>query len=76
MMGEGDPPKSFWGYALETAIYILSRVPSKSVEVTPYEMWTNKKPYLSHMKICGIPAYMKWTISDKLEAKYDKCLFV
>ena len=28
------------------------------------------------MKIWGCPAYLKWTISDKLEAKSDKCLFV
>ena len=43
MIGKVDLPKSFWGYALETANYILNRVPSKSVEVTPYEIWTNKK---------------------------------
>ena len=38
MMGKADLPKSFWGYALVTAVYILNRVPSKSVEVTPYEI--------------------------------------
>ncbi|KAA0046766.1 gag/pol protein [Cucumis melo var. makuwa] len=27
------------GYALETAIYILNNVPSKSVSETPYELW-------------------------------------
>ena len=27
------------------------------------------------MKIWGCPAYVKWTISNKLEAKSDKCLF-
>ena len=76
MMGKADLPKSFWGYALETVVYILNRVPSKSVEVTPYEIWTKKKPYLSYMKIWGCPAYVKRTISNKLEAKSDKCLFV
>ena len=75
-MGKEDLPKSFWGYALETVVYILSKVSSKSVEVTPYEIWTNKKSYLSHMKVWGCPAYVKRTISDKLEAKSDKCLFV
>ena len=75
-MGKADLPKSFWGYALETFVYILNRVSSKSVEVTPYEIWTNKRPYFSHMKIWGIPAYVTQTISDKLEAKSDKCLFV
>ena len=59
-MGNADLPKSFWGYALETAIYILNKVPSKSIDVTPYEIWTNKKPYLSHMKVWGYLAYVKW----------------
>ena len=51
MMGKADLPKSFWGYALEIAAYILNRVPFESVEVTPYEIWTNKKPYISYMKV-------------------------
>ena len=75
-MDKADLPKSFWGYALETVVYILNRVPSKSVEVTPYEIWTNKKPYLSYMKVWGCLAYVKKTISDKLEARSDKCLYV
>ena len=28
------------------------------------------------MKVWGCPAYVKRTISNKLEVKYDKCLFV
>ena len=28
------------------------------------------------MKVWGCPSYVKRTISDKLEARYDKCLFV
>ena len=50
MMSLTDLPKSFWGYALETAVYVLNRVPSKSVDVTPYEIWCNKKPILSFMR--------------------------
>ena len=51
MMGNADLPKSFSGYELETVVYILNRVPSKSIDVTPYEIWTNKKPYISHTKV-------------------------
>ena len=68
-MGKVDLPKPLWGFALETILYILNRVPTKSVEVTPYEIWTNKKPYLSHMKVWGCHAYVKWIVSDNLEAK-------
>ena len=46
MMSMSELPVSFWGYALETAIYLLNRVPTKSVPNTPYELWTGKKPSL------------------------------
>ena len=38
MMSQYDLLISFWGYALETAAFILNRVPSKAVEKTPYEI--------------------------------------
>jgi hypothetical protein len=44
MMSQADLPLSFWGYALETAAFTLNRVPSKSVEKTPYEIWTGNVP--------------------------------
>ena len=75
-MGKADLPKPFWGYALETIVYILNRVSSKSIEVIPYEIWTNKKPYHSHMKLWGSLDYVKRTMSNKMEAKSDRCLFV
>ena len=39
MMSHTDLPTSFWGYALETAAYVLNRVPSKFVKTTPFEKW-------------------------------------
>ncbi|KAL2490948.1 Retrotransposon protein [Abeliophyllum distichum] len=69
-------PKSFWRYALNTACHTLNRVPSKSVDKTPYELWKGKRPNLSYIKIWGCDAYLKRVESDKLEAKSDKYLFV
>ena len=43
MMSLTDLPLPFWGYALETAAFTLNRAPSKSVEMTPYELWFGKK---------------------------------
>ena len=51
MMSQSDLPLSFWGYALETTAFTLNRVPSKSVDRTPYEIWTGKTPSLSFLKI-------------------------
>nr|CAE04463.2 OSJNBa0029L02.4 [Oryza sativa Japonica Group] len=64
------------GYALETAAFILNRVPSKSVHKTPYEIWTGKRPSLSFLKIWGYEVYVKRLQSDKLTPKSDKCFFV
>ena len=55
---------------------MLNKVQSKSFEVTSYEIWTNKEPYLSHLKVWGYPAYKKRILSNKLEVKFNKCLFV
>ncbi len=72
MMSQTDLPLSFWGYALETAAFTLNRVPSKSVDKTPYEIWTGKRPSLSFLKIWGCEVYVKRLQSDKLTPKSDK----
>ena len=76
MMSLADLPKMFWSYALNTAIYILNRVPSKLVSFTPYEIWCGRKPSLNHLRVWGCHAYVKCDGSDKLGARSDKCHFV
>ncbi|KAK1617800.1 hypothetical protein QYE76_023317 [Lolium multiflorum] len=76
MMSLTDLPLSFWGYALETAAFTLNRAPSKSVATTPYELWFNKKPKLSFLKVWGCEAYVKKLQPDKLEPKAEKCVFI
>ena len=49
MMSLTDLLLSFWGYALERATFTLNRAPSKSVEMTPYELWFDEKPKLSFL---------------------------
>ena len=76
MMGFASLPISFWGYALESACYLLNRIPSKSVIKTPYEIWTGRKPALSHLRVWGCPAYVKRLVTDKLGPRSDKCSFI
>jgi hypothetical protein len=59
MMSLSDLSISFWGYALETIVFILNRAPSKSVETTPYELWNGKKPTLLFLRVWGCEAYVK-----------------
>ena len=76
MMSLTDIPLSFWGYALETAPFPLNRAPSKSIEMTPYELWFDNKPKLSFLKVWGCNAYVKRLQLDKLECKLEKCVFI
>ena len=76
MMSLSDLSISFWGYALETAAFILNRAPSKSVKTTPYEEWFGKKPKFSYLKVWGCEVYVKKLQPDKLEPKAEKYVFV
>src|SRR5688572_14742039 len=76
MMSQSDLPLSFWGYTLETTVFTLNRVPSKSVVKTPYEMWTGKTPSLSFLKIWGCEVFVKRLQLDNITPKLDKCIFV
>jgi hypothetical protein len=38
MMSKVELPRSFWGFALETAVFMLNCVSSKFVEKIPYEL--------------------------------------
>ena len=39
MLSYSTLPISFWGYALNTAMYLLNLVPSKSIPKTLVELW-------------------------------------
>jgi ligand-binding sensor domain-containing protein len=64
------------GYALETDAFMLNRVPTKSVERTPNEIWTGKHSGLSFFHVWRCEAYVKCLMSDKLTLKSDKCFFM
>ena len=49
MMAQSNLPISYWGDVLLTIAYILNRVPLKSISSTSYELWTGRKPGLSHL---------------------------
>ena len=76
MLSYSDLPFSFWGYALETANYTLNLVPSKSVPLTPSELWTGRKPSLRHIRVWGCPAHVLKGKTDKLESRTEVCIFI
>lgn len=70
--------KQYWGEAIATASYIQNRLPSRSTEKTPMELWSGQKPDLSELKVFGCDAYVY--IPDvkrkKLEKRAEKLTFI
>lgn len=51
-------PGSFWAEAISTANYIRNRTPCSSLDGrTPYEVWTGRKPDVSHFREFGCNAF-------------------
>jgi len=78
MLALANLPTSFWGEALLTAVHILNRVLSKSIDKTPYELWCGKKPTLNYMKVCGCVAdvLIPDPNRDKLKSRTKRCFFI
>jgi hypothetical protein len=50
----------FWGEAVVTAIYILNRSPTKTLnDRTSYEAWHGRKTAVSHLQVFGCLAFSK-----------------
>ncbi|GJU23088.1 retrotransposon protein, putative, ty1-copia subclass [Tanacetum coccineum] len=76
MMNLKTLPRSFWGYALESANRILNIVPTKKVDRMPYEIWHKKASKLSYLRVFGCEALVKREAPDKLNPRSIKCIFV
>ncbi|GJS78154.1 zinc finger, CCHC-type containing protein [Tanacetum coccineum] len=51
MLSYSGLSEGFWGEAMLTACYLLNRVPNKRNKTTPYELWYNKRPNLSYLRV-------------------------
>jgi hypothetical protein len=55
-----DVPTYFWAEAVKTAVYILNRAPTRSLDgVTPYEAWHGRKPNVRHLRTFGCTVHVK-----------------
>jgi hypothetical protein len=72
-------PAEFWGEAVPTAVYLLNRSPTKSLQGrTPYETWYNKKPKVHHLHTFGYVVYVKKVGPgvSKLSDRSTKMVFI
>ena len=45
--------QNMWGDAVLSANYLLNKIPFKKKDVTPYELWFNRKPSYKFLKVWG-----------------------
>jgi len=71
--------KSLWAKRVVNVAYTRNRCPSRALpSITPEEVWSGRKPCISHMRVFGCIAYaiMPDEKRGKLDAKGTKCLFL
>nr|CAH66391.1 OSIGBa0134J07.9 [Oryza sativa] len=79
MLQDKGMPKSFWAEAVNTAVYILNRSPTKAVpNRTPFEAWYGKKPVIGHMRVFACICYAQVPAQKrvKFDNKSNRCIFV
>ena len=71
-------PLALWAEAVSTATYLLNRVSTTTAALTPFEIWYNKKPNLSHLRIFGSDVFVHIPKEErtKLDPKSEKCIFI
>ncbi|GJY28831.1 zinc finger, CCHC-type containing protein [Tanacetum coccineum] len=78
MLSYSGLSEEFWGEAMLTACYILNRTPNKNSKQTPYEIWTNKVPNLTYLRVWGCRAVIRRT-EPKMKNLGEKgidCIFI
>lgn len=63
-------PKTIWGEAIKTAVYLNNRVARRGKDKTPFELFTGRKPDLSHLVSFGCEA--QTLIKDRRLGKFDE----
>ncbi|GKA41299.1 zinc finger, CCHC-type containing protein [Tanacetum coccineum] len=55
----GGPSQGFWDEAMLTSCFLLNKIPNKRNMITPYELWTKRKPNLDSLKVLGCRAVLR-----------------
>lgn len=79
MLQFADLPNEFWAEAVQTAAFLKNRSPTVAVkDATPFEIFYNKKPNVSFLKVFGCDAYMHINKANrkKWDSKSIKCVFI
>ncbi|CAL8998022.1 unnamed protein product [Prunus brigantina] len=79
MMIEKKIPLEFWAEAVNTAVYVQNRCPTKALDKkTPFEAYSGRKPGVKHLRVFGslcyahVPSHQR----QKLDLASTRCIFL
>ncbi|EED13506.1 hypothetical protein TSTA_097620 [Talaromyces stipitatus ATCC 10500] len=78
MIIDAGLPPNLWPFAIDTAIYIHSRLPLVDRKEAPIQIWRrglslpNPTPYLEHLRVWGCKAYVYIPIENRVKAEKVK----
>ncbi|KAL5521963.1 hypothetical protein ACEPAF_1819 [Sanghuangporus sanghuang] len=79
MLNEAHLPSSFWWDAVAAFVHVHNRSPTSAVSAsTPYELWFQSKPDVSHLRVFGCTSYVlvKKDQHKQLQSHTQKCVFL
>jgi hypothetical protein len=71
--------QEFWAEAVDIACHMVNRSPSSTLDdMTPHEVWTSKKPSLTHLTVFGFDDYVhvRKENMSKLDKNDEKCIYI
>lgn len=73
--------KTFWIEAVNTAVYLLNRSPTRALDQgkVPAELWYGVRPNLSKLRVFGCVAFVcktKEQLKGKFDSRSKKCIFL
>lgn len=72
MLAVAELPQGLWGEAIHSAAHIRNLIPlERQNGKTPMELWTNKRPNISYLRVIGSKAYVLVNDHER-QSKFEK----
>jgi hypothetical protein len=77
LLKESNLRNPFWAEAVNTANYLRNRLPTKSLDGrTPYEVWTDKIPDISHFRVFGARVFYLDQELEEFDSRGQEGIFL